>query len=207
LFNCHSISGVLIFLAVVITPFLYGFCQFIPWYHKMNGPVEFASFADYQAVVWGDRETAGNPYVRKIQGKDTMIVRLTTPIIHPETKEVIGCIGVNCDLVALQGVVDQVIKDQDEVEYLAVYTSDGIVLSSYVPDRVGKNIREADSALFTNHMNDVVNAIGKGEQISVDEYSPVPSRPRTSATPWQSKAWGASKYWKSSGSSTRLPRW
>jgi methyl-accepting chemotaxis protein len=147
--------------------------QFIPWYHRLNGPVEFASFVDYGAVTLSDRKTAGNPYVRKIQGKDTLLVRLTTPIFHPATKEVIGCVGVNCDLDALQTVVDQVIKDEDEIAFMAVYTNDGTILSSLVPERTGKNIREADRGLFINHMNEVVNAINKGEQISVDEYSPI----------------------------------
>jgi methyl-accepting chemotaxis protein len=168
--------------------------QFIPWHHKMNGPVEFASFADYETVVLGSRETAGHPYVRKIQGKDTMIVRLTTPIFHPATKEVIGCIGVNCDLDALQNIVDQVIEEEKEVAFMAVYTDDGTILSSLVPERTGKNIREVDNGLFTNHMNEVINAINKGEQIAVAEYSPVlgtdleivmrPFTIGTADTPW-----------------------
>jgi methyl-accepting chemotaxis protein len=147
--------------------------QFIPWYHKMNGPAEFTSFDDYQEIVLGNSETAGNPYFRKIQGKNTTLVRLTTPIIHPKTKEVIGCVGVNCDLAALQGVVDQVIKEEKEAAFLAVYTNDGTILSSLVPERTGQNIREADKGLFINNMDKVISAIGKGEQISVDEYSPV----------------------------------
>jgi methyl-accepting chemotaxis protein len=147
--------------------------QFIPWYHKMNGPVEFASFIDYADVPLSDRETAGNPYVRKIQGKDTILVRLTTPILHPVTKEVIGCVGVNCDLDALQSIVDQSIKDEEEIAYLAVYTSDGTVLASYVPGQAGKSIRETDRDLFSTHMNEVVNAIAKGQEISVTEFAPV----------------------------------
>jgi methyl-accepting chemotaxis protein len=147
--------------------------QFIPWYHQMNGPVEFSYFADYEGVTFGDRETAGNPYVQKIQGKDTMLVRLTTPVFHPVTKEVIGRVGIDCNLNALQGVVDQAIKDEEDIAYLAVYSGDGTVLASYVPERVGKKVREADSALFSNHMNEVIDAIGKGKQITVSEYAPV----------------------------------
>ncbi|MDR1654550.1 MAG: methyl-accepting chemotaxis protein, partial [Treponema sp.] len=145
--------------------------QFIPWYHKINGPVEFESFARYQAVSFSANETAGRPYVEKIRGKETTLVRLTTPVIHPDTREVIGCIGVNCDLAALQSVVDQVIKEEKEAAFLAVYTNDGTILSSLVPDRMGKNIREADKGLFVNTMDKVFNAINKGEQIMVDEYS------------------------------------
>jgi methyl-accepting chemotaxis protein len=147
--------------------------QFIPWFHQMNGPVEYASFADYKTITLSDKGTAGNPYFAKIRGKDTMIVRLTTPIFHPRTNEVIGCVGVNCDLTALQSIVDEVIKNEAEVGYLAVYISDGIILSSLIPERAGKNIREADRGLFTGHMDEVVNAINKGKQISVTEYSPV----------------------------------
>jgi methyl-accepting chemotaxis protein len=147
--------------------------QFIPWQHKMNGPVEFASFADYRELTLGASETAGHPYVRKIQGRDTILVRLTTPIIHPLTREVIGCVGVNCDLAALQGVVDEVIREEKEAAFLAVYTHDGTILSSLVPERTGKNIREADKSLFVNNMDKAVGAISRGEQLSVDEYSPV----------------------------------
>jgi methyl-accepting chemotaxis protein len=136
--------------------------QFIPWFHQMNGPMEFASFADYNNITLGDKRTAGSPYFRNIKGEDTMLVRLTTPIIHPQTKEVIGCIGIDCDLEALQGVVDQVIREEADVQYLAVYINDGTILSSYVPDRAGKNIREGDKSLFGNNMDQVVNAISKG---------------------------------------------
>jgi methyl-accepting chemotaxis protein len=145
--------------------------QFIPWYHRMNGPVEFATFTGYQAVTFKASETAGHSYVEKIRGEETTLVRLTTPVIHPKTGEVIGCIGVNCDLAALQGVVDQVIREEKEAAFLAVYTGDGTVLSSLVPERMGMNIREADKGLFVNSMDKVVNAINKGEQIQVDEYS------------------------------------
>jgi methyl-accepting chemotaxis protein len=56
---------------------------------------------------------------------------------------------------------------------MAVYTNDGSIIGSYVPERIGKNIRQADAGLFANHINDVVNAIQKGTTASVQEYSSV----------------------------------
>jgi methyl-accepting chemotaxis protein len=147
--------------------------QFIPWFHKLNGAMEYASFDDYTSIPLTDRQSAGNPYVRKVQGKDTLLVCITAPIIHPQTKEVLGCVGLNCDLNSLQSVVNQTIKENNEIAYMAVYTGDGTILSSFVPDRVGKNIRDGDRSLFSNHMEEVVAAITEGRDIRVAEYSSV----------------------------------
>jgi methyl-accepting chemotaxis protein len=149
--------------------------QFIPWVHQRSGPVEFHSFNEYEEEtrLMSGNETASNPYPQTIMGKDTFLVRLRAPVINPRTNEVVAVVGVNVDISALQEVVDQAIEQNEDIVYMSVYTNDGSIIGSYVPELVGQNIHQADAGLFANHMNDVAGAIQKGATTSVEEYSSV----------------------------------
>ena len=116
------------------------------------------------------KDRVDDPEPRKVNGKDTWVVRYMVPVINPRTREVVGGIGCLFDIVAIQGLVEATIKNYDEIAALAVYTNTSFILGSYVSDRVGKFLRDAD-LLWGDNTDAVIEAMRKGEPFQTYGYS------------------------------------
>jgi len=112
------------------------------------------------------------PFPREIKGKTVYLVREVVPIINARTNEVVGCVGSTFDGSVIQQGVEEVLETNEVVSLMAIYDNTGFVIASYVPERVGKNMRDVDT-VFGDHLNEAFQTIQKGESKLYSGYSSV----------------------------------
>ncbi|MDR2923301.1 MAG: hypothetical protein LBU85_08175, partial [Treponema sp.] len=118
--------------------------QFAYALSRENGRLEVITSLVVQAVM--DHITGpdakivsmSDPGPMKLAGKDVYCIRIIVPIINKRLNEVVGGIGCQLDISLIQPTIEQTIKNFEEVSALSIYTNNGFVLGSYVPERIGK---------------------------------------------------------------------
>ncbi|MDR1802168.1 MAG: methyl-accepting chemotaxis protein, partial [Treponema sp.] len=60
----------------------------------------------------------------------------------------------------------------DIIAAMSIYDNSGFILASYVPDRVGKNLRDVDT-IYGEHINDAFHAVQEGVEVQYSSYSDV----------------------------------
>jgi methyl-accepting chemotaxis protein len=113
-----------------------------------------------------------NPTPFKNNGKDTFIVRMGVPITRRTTSEVVGHLCVLLDISAIQSSVEETIKNNDGISSMSVYSGNGFIMGSLLPERVGKLLPDAET-IYGNYVNDVIKAIQEGREFSCSSYSQV----------------------------------
>jgi methyl-accepting chemotaxis protein len=112
-----------------------------------------------------------HPTPRNIDGKDTWYFRIMVPIINSRNGQVVGGVGCLCVIDAVQPRIEETIKTREEISAISIYSSNGFVIASYVPDRVGKMMKDVE-ALYGNYMDDAVKAVQNGESFACSSYAP-----------------------------------
>jgi methyl-accepting chemotaxis protein len=113
-----------------------------------------------------------NPSPFKNNGKDTFIIRMGVPITRSTTSEVVGHLCVLVDISAMQSSVQETIKNNDGISSMSVYSGNGFIMGSLVPERVGKLLPDAET-IYGNYLNDVNKAVLEGREFSCSSYSNV----------------------------------
>jgi len=118
------------------------------------------------------KDRVEHPTARNVYGKDTFVVRFMSPIINPRTNEVVG--GVGCLLVidAMQVVAEKFLAARDDISAISIYSSDGTILASYVPERIGKKLIDVDT-LYGQYNEQANNAVLEGKSFQCKSYSSV----------------------------------
>ncbi|MDR2716435.1 MAG: hypothetical protein LBB89_00005, partial [Treponema sp.] len=80
----------------------------------------------------------------KVEGKDTFIFRFGVPIINPRSNEVVGNITCLIDIAQMQEVLSNALATLDEIYAISIYSNDGSIMASFMPDRIGKKLIDAD---------------------------------------------------------------
>jgi methyl-accepting chemotaxis protein len=112
------------------------------------------------------------PSVLNLAGKDTYVIRLIVPIINNRLGEVVGGVGCQLSIEMIQPKIEQTIKEFEEVAALSIYTNNGFILASYVPERIGKMMSEAETQ-FGSYINEAVEAVKAGKEYECFSYSAV----------------------------------
>jgi len=112
------------------------------------------------------------PVPRNVDGKDTYYFKLMVPIINTRNKEVVGAVCGLCVIDAIQPTVLNTIKTREEVAAVSIYSSNGFVIASYVPERVGKMMPDVDT-LYGDYLKDVGQALKDGKEFTCSSYSSV----------------------------------
>jgi methyl-accepting chemotaxis protein len=113
-----------------------------------------------------------DPALTNVAGKDVYIVRLIVPIINKRTNEVVGGIGCQLNINLLQPVLEKTIKDYDEISAMAIYSDNGFILAHYVPDRIGKQMKDVETQ-YGQYLNDAVTAVDNNKEYDCLSYSAV----------------------------------
>jgi len=152
--------------------------QYAIAYSREKGQIEavVCSFLE-DTMVWlygpnSRKQSVPVPFLRNILGKNTLMVRMVTPITDSVTNEVVGAVGMLMDVEMMQPTVTQTIKENDEIAAMAIYSNDGTILAHAYPDRIGKNLKEVDT-VYGEHMQAAVNAIAQGDKFHCSSYSEV----------------------------------
>ncbi|WP_461256283.1 methyl-accepting chemotaxis protein [Treponema sp. R80B11-R83G3] len=131
------------------------------------------------------KDRVENPTSFKNNGKDTFIVRIGGPITRTTTDEVVGHLCVLIDIAPIQPVIEKTIKDNDAIAAMNIYSNNGFIMGSYVPERVGKNLLDVDT-LYGDYIQDANKAVLEGKPFSCASYSSVlGSKVRIEVMPFQ----------------------
>jgi len=112
-----------------------------------------------------------HPTAIKLLGKDVYCVRIMVPILNKQLNEVVGVVGCQLDIGLLQPRVEATIKEFEEVAALSIYSGNGFVMASYVPDRIGKTFKDAE-VQFGKYADEAFAAVKEGKEYRCFSYSP-----------------------------------
>jgi len=104
-------------------------------------------------------------------GKEILCVRLCVPILNKRTNEVVGSIGCQLDIEMMQPRIEATIKNFDEVSALSIYTDSGFVMASYRPERIGKNMVDAE-VQFGSYAKAALEAVKDGKEFECFSFAP-----------------------------------
>jgi methyl-accepting chemotaxis protein len=112
-----------------------------------------------------------HPVPRTINGIDTYAIIIMVPIVNPRTNEVVG--GVGCLLVidGLQQVLENTIKNYEEIAMMVCYSSNGFILGHFIPERIGKMMPDVDVEYGPSKQS-AFQAIQNGKAWSGSTYDP-----------------------------------
>jgi len=112
------------------------------------------------------------PESRKVEGKDIFVIRFMVPVINPRTNETVGGVGGYIDIGPIQATVQNTVATNKIISAMNIYDNTGFIIASYMPERVGKNILDVDTA-YGDNLDDAFQKIQKGEEAQYNSYSPV----------------------------------
>jgi methyl-accepting chemotaxis protein len=146
--------------------------QFIPLYSRESGSVIMRICRSYEEILadLSTSEYMTDPEPRTVTGNQTYTFDIVIPIIPDGTQNIVGAVGVIVDISYLQPVVEAIKPYEGTVA--AVYSNNGTILAHYIKERIGQNIREADSGLYSEYIEPVDSAIRSGQPYQVLEYAP-----------------------------------
>jgi len=126
-----------------------------------------------QHITGPDARTVGmsDPAPFNLAGKQIFCVRLCVPIINKRLNEVVGAVGCQLDIDIMQPRIEKTIKDFEEVSALSIYTNTGWVMASYRPERIGKNMVDAE-VQFGSYAKEAFEAIKAGKEFECFSYAP-----------------------------------
>jgi methyl-accepting chemotaxis protein len=111
-----------------------------------------------------------NPEPRKINGKDTFILRMMVPIINSHTNEVVGGLGCLLTIDVIQAAVDEFVRNHDEISAMVIYAGNGMIMGHLIPDRVGKMLIDVDTS-FGEYIKEADKAVREGKEFECRTYS------------------------------------
>jgi methyl-accepting chemotaxis protein len=118
------------------------------------------------------KDRVEDPTPLKVNGKDTFVFRLGVPIINNQTNEVVGSVTCLLTIDGAQPMVEKTIQGKEAIVAMSMYTNTGFIIGSYVPERVGKNLRDVDS-IYGKYINDAYQAVVEGKDFDCNSYSSV----------------------------------
>jgi methyl-accepting chemotaxis protein len=151
--------------------------QYASAYRMVNGRPEHmitTDVADAMAYLNGPdsrKDRYEHPVAMNVDGKDTWYFRIMVPIINRRNGEVVGGVGCLCVIDAIQPTIESTIKVREEIDAAVMYSSNGFIIGHYVPDRVGKMMKDVD-VVYGNYMDEAVKAVQNGESFNCKSYSP-----------------------------------
>jgi len=70
----------------------------------------------------------------------------------------------------MQSLLESTIKSHDEIAAMIIYSSNGTILAHSYPDRIGKNLTEADT-VYGTHTEEARQAVANGKIFQCSAYS------------------------------------
>ncbi|GHU03956.1 methyl-accepting chemotaxis protein [Spirochaetia bacterium] len=150
------------------------------WFTMTSGKMEHRVYDDIQGQLNrlngpdAAKEFIYDPVPVMVDGKQTYLIRCTVPVKNRRTGEVVARVGCRVDIQYLQPVVDATIKANQDIAAMSIYSDQtNMILASYVPERVGKLLKDGDAQLYGGHTDEVDEAARIGEPARFTVYSSV----------------------------------
>jgi methyl-accepting chemotaxis protein len=152
--------------------------QYTAAYSREAGIVELRASIDVEgamAYLNGPKSRQANiaePEFRTVNGKQLLYFRMRVPVINSQTNEVVGMVGAMVNIGTIQPLVTETLQNNRALTAMSIYSDTGMILGSYVPERVGKSMAEADAPLYSESMRDAIEAVREGKLFRTRQYAP-----------------------------------
>jgi methyl-accepting chemotaxis protein len=155
--------------------------QWANWYTRRSGQIEHLTFDQVDmmmATITGEKarkDLMYDPVALTVAGKPTYMVRITVPVIHRNTNEVVGRVGVTINVAYTQPVVDNILTGQDlkDISAMTIYAGNSTIIASYSADHIGKTLRDVQSVLYAEDTGVAENVILQGQLQRFSVYSQI----------------------------------
>jgi methyl-accepting chemotaxis protein len=112
------------------------------------------------------------PSFARLNGRDTYLISMSIPIVNRRTNETTGIVGCLLDIDAIQKEVENILMNSYEIAAMTIYSNNGFIMGSYVPDRIGKNLIYVDT-IYGEHIREAEQAVLQGMNFYCLSYSSV----------------------------------
>jgi methyl-accepting chemotaxis protein len=112
------------------------------------------------------------PAFVRLNGRDTYLIMMSAPIVNRRTNETTGIVGCFLDIDAIQKEVEKILMNSYEIAAITIYSNNGFIMGSYVPERVGKNLIYVDT-IYGEHIREAEQAVLQGMNFYCLSYSSV----------------------------------
>jgi methyl-accepting chemotaxis protein len=144
-----------------------------------------------------------DPTVIKLSGKDAWCLRIMVPILNKPLNESVAVIGCQLDIGILQPLLEQTVKDNNEISSMAIYTNTGFILANYLPELIGRQLVDAEIK-YGSYLKEVAEAVKNAKEYECSSYDPemktnmvmalAPIRLTASPTTWALMVGSTEKY-------------
>jgi len=152
--------------------------QYAMMYTRENGTIEVIKSQIVDEISsWMNgpnalKDLVQNPSTLKLNGKDTLIIRMAVPITRGTTKDVVGCLLILFDLGPIQTVLEESFKGLEEIAAMSIYSNDGTIIASFMPERIGKKLLDVDLQ-YGDYKEQANQAILEGKEFLCRSYAPL----------------------------------
>ncbi|MDR0635873.1 MAG: methyl-accepting chemotaxis protein [Treponema sp.] len=153
--------------------------QYANWYTRRSGQIEHLTYNDVDVVMNfingpdARQEVIYNPVPQTVAGKDTFTVKISVPIIHRSTNQVVGQVGVDVNTAYTQIDVEETIQSNLEVAAMSVYSHNSTIIASGAPNQIGQLLNDGQKVLFNTDANTAQNTVINGEKRRFSKHSEV----------------------------------
>jgi methyl-accepting chemotaxis protein len=151
--------------------------QYAMFYTRETGKLERRATTDIDASMSyltgpnARKDRVEHPIPRKINGKDTYVIRMMVPIINHRTNEVVGGVGCLLDIAGMQPTLEKTISDHDEIAAMVIYSGNGFIFAHYLSDRIGKMMPDVDKE-YGDALSGAFRAVNEGKGFTASVYDP-----------------------------------
>ena len=119
------------------------------------------------------KDLISEPILRNINGVEKYTIRMIVPITNNEKndEEVVGAVGCVLSVDAMQNIVENTVRKNDEINMLIIYSNKGSIIAHYKPERIGKNMFDVDEELG-EFRDDIYKAMNNNEICEGRIYEP-----------------------------------
>jgi len=148
---------------------------------KLNGEIsehlrrDFYTDEFYLLPKTLKRQVLANPYNRELAGEMRNITTISAPIYNT-ANQIVGVVGVDIALAQLN-VIGQEFERFFEGTMSSAFSNDGSIVSHFITENIGKNIRETEGALLGEFLFPFADAIREGKEERFD--IPITTHSRT----------------------------
>jgi methyl-accepting chemotaxis protein len=151
--------------------------QYATAYVKKNGGLVKQTSNDIDNVMEhitgpnAHKDNVNNPMLKKINGTEKYTMKMIVPITNSNNDEVVGALGCLLDIELIQQVLENTIRTNDEIAVMAMYLDDGTILAHCRPERIGRNMLDADVE-FGDCRHEMIEAMKNRNIYKGSEYDP-----------------------------------
>jgi methyl-accepting chemotaxis protein len=148
--------------------------KFAPLFSRENGGTALRVCRNHNEILASltSNEAVRAPYPGMAGAAGIVPVDFIVPVITPQNK-IAGAVGLTLDLAEVQAAIDSIVSRNSDVAEAAVYANDGAIIGHFFKERVGRNLKDADQALYTNDIDAALAAVQSGRTLWLEKYSTV----------------------------------